>query len=336
MASIQQVAGGWRVQVKVRVPGHDKPLRDSQVFPTKRDAKIWGATREAELRAHGAVEAPKDAPTLRRGLRRYAEEVAPKHKGEKWEVVRLTAFENHPALPVDMPMGQVEPRHIAAFRDARLKVITSGSVRREMSLLSSVFTVAQKEWGWVKANPCGEVKRPKQGKPRERVIQWWELRALLRQMKYRPRAPHVGSTAESVAVCLLLAIRTGMRASELCGLTWDRVYSDYVHLPDTKNGTVRDVPLSSRARRLVARLRGWDEPSVFGLDAASLDVLFRRHRERAGLVGFTFHDSRHTAATMMASKVDPLTLCKIFGWTNPKQAMVYYNPTASSIAARLG
>jgi hypothetical protein len=39
---------------------------------------------------------------------------------------------------------------------------------------------------------------------------------------------------------------------------------------------------------------------------------------------------------MMAKKVDVLTLCKIFGWSNPKMAMVYYNPTPSQMAAQLG
>lgn len=39
---------------------------------------------------------------------------------------------------------------------------------------------------------------------------------------------------------------------------------------------------------------------------------------------------------MLARKLDVLDLCKMFGWANPKQAMVYYNPTASQIAARLG
>lgn len=35
---------------------------------------------------------------------------------------------------------------------------------------------------------------------------------------------------------------------------------------------------------------------------------------RARLSGFTFHDTRHTAATRLARRVDVLTLCKIFGW----------------------
>jgi len=134
---------------------------------------------------------------------------------------------------------------------------------------------------------------------------------------------------------MLLALRTGMRAGELCGLTWDRVFDQHVHLPQTKNGKPRDVPLSARALRLIARLRGWDDVLVFGLKTASLDALFRKYRARAGLDGFTFHDTRHTAATMLSRKVDVLTLCKIFGWLQTTQALTYYNPKASTLAAML-
>lgn len=82
-------------------------------------------------------------------------------------------------------------------------------------------------------------------------------------------------------------------------------------------------------------MRGWDDERVFGLKAQTLDALFRRHRVRCGLEGFTFHDSRHTAATWMAGKVDVLTLCKIFGWSSTSMALTYYNPKATDIAKRL-
>ena len=103
----------------------------------------------------------------------------------------------------------------------------------------------------------------------------------------------------------------------------------------TKNGSARDVPLSPVARRLIAQMRGWDDVSVFGLQSQTLDALFRRARDRAGLAGFTFHDARRTAATRISKRVDVLMLCRIFGWKNPKMSMVYYAPTASQIAGRL-
>lgn len=74
---------------------------------------------------------------------------------------------------------------------------------------------------------------------------------------------------------------------------------------------------------------------VFGVASATLDALYRRARDRAGLSGFTFHDARHTAATRMASQLHILDLCKVFGWKNTSQALTYYNPKAADIAAKL-
>ena len=74
---------------------------------------------------------------------------------------------------------------------------------------------------------------------------------------------------------------------------------------------------------------------VLGISARTLSRSFIDARAKAGLPGFTFHDSRHTAATWIAHKVDVMTLCKIFGWSNPKQAMVYYNPSSANIAKML-
>lgn len=38
----------------------------------------------------------------------------------------------------------------------------------------------------------------------------------------------------------------------------------------------------------------------------------------------------------MARRIkNALTLCKIFGWKDPKQALVYYNPTTDEILEEL-
>lgn len=333
MASIQKTEKGYRVQVKVVVPGRDKPVRDSETFPTRREAVEWGARREAEIKSEATMPLGEQY-TLRQALRKYAEEVSPTKRGERWEAVRLAAFEGY-QLPLDTQIARVTAQHIATFRDSRRAKVGPASVLRELTLLSSVFQTAKLEWGWVEHNPCRDIRKPPSVRHRERVIQWWEVRALMCAMGYRTHG-RVASTGEAVAVCMMMALRTGMRAGELCGLTWDHVYERHVHLPLTKNGKARDVPLSSRAKPLLKRMEGWDETLVFGLKTASLDALFRKYRQRAGLEGFTWHDTRHTAATMISKRVDVLTLCKIFGWSETRQALTYYNPSASSIADMLG
>jgi integrase len=104
---------------------------------------------------------------------------------------------------------------------------------------------------------------------------------------------------------------------------------------ETKTGKSRDVPLSMVGRRIIERMKGWDKEAVFGVQSQTLDTLFRRARDRAGLTGFTFHDSRHSACTRLARKVDVLELCKIMGWVKTTQALTYFNPKVSDIARRL-
>lgn len=327
MASIQKTTKGYRAQIKLA------GQRDSQVFPTRRDAIEWAARRESDIRAQATMSLG-ERYTLRQALRKYGEEVSPLRKGERWEQIRLAAFEGY-FLPVDSPLAKVGSQHIAAFRDARSQKVGPSSVLRELALLSSVFEAARLEWKWVEKNPCRDIRKPASVKHRERVIAVFEVRLMLREMRYS-RNKRVSSTGQAIANCMLFALRTGMRAGELCGLMWENVHARHVHLPTTKSNRPRDVPLSTRALAVLERMKGWDDPLVFGLKTASLDALFRKYRERANLSGFTWHDTRHTAATMISRKIDVLDLCKMFGWVDPKMAMIYYNPHPSSIAARLG
>jgi integrase len=123
-----------------------------------------------------------------------------------------------------------------------------------------------------------------------------------------------------------------MRAGEILSLGHQSV--DFVgrvaHLLDTKNGDDRDVPLSRAAVRLFKSWRGWT------VDSASLDTLFRKARKRAGLAGFTFHDSRAEALTRMSSKLDPFELARVSGHKDMGILLSrYYRKTASEIARKL-
>lgn len=322
-------AGTWGIQIEVR------GVRESGTFATRRDADAWAARRKTEILALSAGNGGS-VKTLRDALRRYAEEVSPTKRGEAKEIIRLAAFERQ-ALPLSKKIGLLTTADLAAWRDSRLAVNARGSVLRDMTLLGSVLEVARREWQWISTNPMRDVRRPANPDHRDVIIQPWQVRRMLRALGYTRRGP-VRSMGHAVAMAFLLALSTGMRAGEIAGLTLDRVRGDHVRLLETKNGSARDVPLSSVARRIIGRMEGFDAVLVFGISSQTLDALFRRHRDRAGIDGFRFHDARHTAATRLAlsGKVQALELCRIMGWKNPKQAMVYFHPTASQLAARLG
>jgi integrase len=227
-------------------------------------------------------------------------------------------------------MGNLTTTHFSEWRDARSRHVQAGTVLREISYLSAVLECARIEWQWIASNPIRDIRKPRMPDHREVTISPAQVRKILRAMGYSPSKP-VRTVAQAVATCFLTALRTGMRAGELTGLTWARVEADHAVLPVTKTFP-RKVPLSRKALRLIEKMRGYDPETVFGMTPQSLDANFRKYRDRAGLGGFTFHDSRHTAATMLSRKLDVMDLCRMFGWTDTRMALRYYNPSASSIS----
>ena len=305
-------------------------MRESGSFATKAQAIAWAARRATELRAVATGGAGR-VKTLRDALREYADKVSPGKRGWQKELVRLAAFERQ-ALPITRKLAELTTADLVRWRDARLAINARGSVLRDMTLLGHVLETARREWQWIDANPMRDVRRPAEPDHRTRVISGLEIRRMLRALGH---GGPVRSVSQAVAMAFLLALATGMRAGELCALRWGDVHADFVRLHTSKTGAGRDVPLSPYARRLVARLAGWDAVALLGVKSQTLDALFRRARDRAGLAGFTFHDARHTAATRMARRLDVLDLCKTFGWRSTTQALTYYNPSASQIAGRL-
>lgn len=326
MASIKPHKDGWRAQVKTC------GVRDSGIFRTKRQAQEWAAARETEIRQRNSTPAG-DLHTMRDAMLRYQSEVSPSKRGCRFEELRINAMLDMP-LPLDKPIGKIEPDDFNAWRKERTRKVRPGSLLRELAILSAIFETARREWRWITANPVADVRRPEPPDHRERVIQRHEIRGMLRALGHTGSPPR--SITQAVAVCFLVALRTGMRAGELCGLKWEDVHTDYCRLHVTKTKP-RDVPLSPKARRTLELMRGFDRVLVFGMDKRTLDALFRRARKNAGLDGFTFHDSRHTAATWIVSsgRWNVLELCKAFGWSDPKRAMTYFNPKASDLAGKL-
>lgn len=327
MASIIKRGDKYRAQLYV------KGIRYTATFRTKREAQIWSAAKETELLAHQATPVA-DRHTLRDTFIRYRDEVTPKKRGARWETIRINKFMNDTRLPLDHPLSQLTTPRLAEWRDAALRTLSPGSVLREIAVLSAILETARIEWQWISKNPLAPLRKPPQPDHRDVVITPDQIHALLKVMGYSPTRP-IRTVAQATAVCFLVALRTGMRAGELVGLTWDRVKDDHCVLPVTKSKP-RSVPYTAKTLRLLDKMRDYDPEKVFGIpDTENLSANFRRFRKKAGIEGITFHDARHTAATRLAKRVDVLTLCKIFGWGNPRFAMIYYNPSVSDMARML-
>lgn len=319
MASFHKLPSGlWRAQVA------RNGVRKSATRPTKAAAESWAREVEAELIATKHGELPRK--TVRQALQRYKDEVTPGKRGKRWETLRLDAYSREPWA--DRWLADLSAADLSAWRDRRLKDVTPGTVQRDFNLLGAVFTVARKEWKWLRTSPLEDVKPPGENKPRTRRIGWREVRAICRQLGYKD-----GSKSSEVALAFLIGLRTGMRAGEILSLTPAAVNlkTRVAHLKNTKNGDDRDVPMTRAAARLFVGWSGWT------VSSASLDALFRKARDRCKIKNLHFHDSRAEALTRLSRKVDALTLAKISGHRDIKLLLsTYYRETASQIASRLG
>ena len=278
-----------------------------------------------------------EVKTVNDALVRYKAEVSPEKKGARWENIRINAIQKHPHWPGKLYLSDVTDHDFKAWRDARAKKVKAGTLLRDIALVSGVMEHARVEWGWLSINPINDLSKPSKPDHRDRVISGPEIRALLRVLKWGRNRAHDTTQRKRVGHVLIHALQTGMRAGEICSLRWEDLRKNYCILraEDTKSSKSRSVPLTPTAKRNIEMMRGLDETFVFGISSELLDAVFRRYRKLAKLDGFTFHDSRHTAATRIAQKLHVLDLCKMFGWTDPKRAMIYYNPSADDLAARL-
>src|SRR5207245_2409260 len=101
-----------------------------------------------------------------------------------------------------------------------------------------------------------------------------------------------------------LALETAMRRGELIDLQWQHVDLErcVAHLPLTKNGDSRDIPLSRRAIATLRALKADTKRSadrVFPVTPNSVRLAFEHLRVRAGMSDLHFHDLRHEAVTRL-------------------------------------
>lgn len=331
MAYIRKAKGGWRADVE------RSGVRKSLTFPTKAEAQAWALKEEAALLAVRRGQYPKR--TLQDAMARYKSEVSP-HKAATAVVREGRRFD---ALAEDFPalagkvLSDITTADVAAWRDARLKKVSRGTVQRDINLLSNLFQIAAREWKWCAGSPFSDLRAPGNNPSRNRLIGWREIKRMLRALHYTRGVPAL--MLQEVALAFMLALRTGMRAGELLALKpgmidLTRGVLRVPHKMQRITGAPREVPLTPRAVRLLRPVAHRDP--VLQVSAGSLDALFRKTREQCGLEGFTFHDSRATALTHLARRVDVLTLQRISGHKDIRTlASVYYRESAESIASRL-
>lgn len=310
---------------RARVRHRGRPSQ-SATFPTLAQARAWVAKAEGDASDARAGLVPRK--TVREMLDEYVKRECPKHRGRRWEEVRITKFKR--TLPfIDRQLAGVTPDDISRWRDELAATLKPSSVLREYGLLRTITRTAKREWGWLKENPFEAVKSPKPGRARAQRISDEQAAAVC------VRLEAAGGASRIVAQAFRFALQTALRASEVLRVTREHCDASgrVLRVLPGKNDEGREVPLSREALVLLDQLP--DVGLLFPIAAGTLDTLFRRARDAAGLP-ITFHDTRREALTRMAKKVDPMTLAKISGHRDLKVLLnVYYRPSMGAVAELL-
>jgi integrase len=132
-----------------------------------------------------------------------------------------------------------------------------------------------------------------------------------------------------------------MRQGEMLDLQWE--YVDLVrcvaHLPLTKNGDSRDIPLSRRAVGILKELKAdkrRDAERVFPVTGNSIRLAFEHLRVRAGMADFRFHDLRHEGVSRLFEKaLNIAEVSTISGHKELRMLQRYTHLRAEDLVARL-
>jgi integrase len=218
------------------------------------------------------------------------------------------------------------------------------TTNRYLAALSAVFTWAVDEQ-IVDSNPVRQVRRPKEAGIRVRFLSDEELPRLI--------AACENSHHPDLLLAVVLALTTGLRQSELLGLTWEQVEWPRLGLPEgatpvgrirlllgaTKNGEPRVVPLVGRALELLRGRfealmpKGKPTGMIFsGKGFNALSYAWEKALKESGIEGFTWHSCRHHWATQMVANGESLTtLMLVGGWKSMNVVTRYAHLDPSTV-----
>ena len=152
-------------------------------------------------------------------LDRYEREVSSKKKGYGREKTRIKNWRENDLAK--RSLASIRGSDIAKYRDTWTHSgYAANTVRLELAVLSHLFETARKEWGMEGlSNPVKSIRIPSPPEGRDRRLKPGELEKLL------------DNSPEELGRIIRFALETGMRRSEIAGMTWKHV--------DLKNGWSR-------------------------------------------------------------------------------------------------
>ncbi|MCL2496631.1 MAG: site-specific integrase, partial [Clostridiales bacterium] len=242
------------------------------------------------------------------------------------------------------------------------KRLSSKTIRHHHGIIRSILSTAEK-WNLIASNPATRVDLGKVAKYRPAYYDDEQVRAMLAALQDEPL---------HYSAMIYLTIDTGLRTGELTGLVWPEInldkgtitikmqrqyvygYGTIVSDPKTEEG-FRTITLSETVTALLRQFKKQqlEDRLLFGSAWKQVDDIvfvhkdgspifphypyrwFTRFLERHGLPKITFHQLRHTNASLLISAgVDLVTLSSRLGHADKNITLNVYSHLVKSKEAQ--
>ncbi len=297
--------GEVRYQAIVRMKGYPP---QTETFNTEKKAQKWAKQTEVAIEdGKHFMKTEAKNHTFGEMIDRYLKHVMPrKSPGQQSHQTHQLNWWKSQLGPYTL--ADVTTPILAEKRDDLANQLVSGdedggkkrsnaSVNRYLAALSHVYSVAEREWGWIYDSPIKRVGRLKEPRGRVRFLSDDERKNLVDECQQ--------SKEPLLYPLVVLALSTGARQGELLGLRWDTVDFDHgmIRLLETKNDERRAVPIAGLALeelKKLSKVRRIDDDRVFALTPDQVRWYFKSALNKAKIEDFRFHDLRHSAASYLA------------------------------------
>lgn len=301
----------------------------------------------------------RQAPSLTEALQRYLAEEAIKKRSYSQAKSLFRVWEK--TVIAGRSIASVTPADLIRIRDDWELQYAPATVCRRLTLVSHMYTVAMKDWGftWLK-NPASLVRRPMVSDARDRrLFDQIRLRGVSDVDCPRSELDWIinATRSKQLPTILWLAVETAMRRSELARIKREHIdlTRGTIFVPYSKNGQSRSVPLSPWAKYVLRLyLTGRKHRGrIFGLSSDGITKTFIRARKMARqnydqlcaergrlpqaayFMDLRFHDLRHEATSRLAGVYELHELAKITGHSDTRMLLRYYHPKGYELARKL-
>lgn len=331
------------------------PVKGSRKKTVKNEAMDWARDVETQI-DNGTYRKEEKKPnfTIAQAIDKYIKDGNPK-KSEDTRQRYISALNWFKKEIGSLPIKTLERSDLKQCRDKLQKkhkeipikgkqgrvtdeFISNSCVNRYLAYFSTFLTYCVDEYEIIKTNPMiGAKLKLKENEPRKRWLKELEERqSLLLACK---------NADYELYLCVLFALTTGARKSEILNLTWDNtdLENKAVYYLETKNGEDRTVPMPEilynelREFKEQNKVRKIKKDFVFktsdGKQKNSLiDKLYPEIIKNWQYEKITFHGLRHTYSSVGALLgINTDIIDKITGHKNGRMTFRYTHANCESL-----